>query len=230
VGFLADLAAHANAQMPQRVHEALWARGVSDQQIALFKIGWLSALPALEVPDEFKAWWAGHRWRLVNTYVFPLTNALGDIQGLQFRDVDENRRGYLDYFGSKEEPIFFGLAQAMPSIWDTETVWLVEGVFDLCPLQRHLSNIISTIHAGVSKQLWRLLRRMVRRIHLAYDVDRVGAQVSYDIVREMGRHFEIKVVKFPRIPFRDRFAKDPNEFWSIWGDDRLGAFARAQDY
>lgn len=233
MGFLADLAVRAHAQMPPHVHEALWSRGVNDQQIDLFKIGWLNGqLPsALDVPDEFKVWWAGHQWRLVNTYVLPLTNSLGEIQGLQFRDVDEKRRGYLDYFGSKEEAIFFGLAQAMPSIWAREEIWLVEGTFDLCPLQRHLPNIVSTLHAGVSRPLWRLMRRMVRKIHLAYDMDGTGMRVAYDILREMGRHFEIKIVKFPRIPLesKGRFAKDPNDFWSVWGDEHLGTFIRAQD-
>lgn len=230
MGYLGDIAAHAHGHLPDRVREALWARGVSDQQVDLFKIGWLPGrLPEIEVPEEFRTWWAGHQWRLTDTFVFPLTNSLGEILGLQFRSVDERRRGYLDYIASKEEPVFFGLAQAMPSVWTTEQVWLVEGVFDLCPLQRHVSNILSTLHAGVSKQLWRLLRRLVRKINLAYDTDATGAKVSYDIAREMGRHFEIKIVKFPRIPFKGGFAKDPNNFWSVWGDAHLGSFVRAQD-
>lgn len=230
MGFLADLATRAHAQMPRRVHEALWARGVNDQQIDLFKIGWLSGqLPSeLKVPDEFKTWWGGHQWRLVNTYVLPLTNSLGEIQGLQFRDVDEKRGGYLDYFGSKEEAVFFGLSQAIPSMWATEEVWLVEGSFDLCPLQRHLTNIVSTLRAGVSLPMWRLMRRMVRTIHLAYDMDSTGMKVAHDIVRKMGRHFSIKIVKFPPIPLesKGRLAKDPNEFWSVWGDARMGTFIR----
>lgn len=230
MGYLDDIVAHAHGQLPDRVREVLWSRGVSDEQVDLFRIGWLPGrLPEVEVPDDFSAWWAGHQWRLTDTFVFPLTNSLGEIHGLQFRSVDEKRRGYLDYIASKEEPVFFGLAQAMPSVWTTESVWLVEGVFDLCPLQRHVANVVSTLHAGVSKQLWRLLRRLVRKINLAYDNDGTGMKVSYEIAREMGRHFEIKIIKFPKIPFRDRFAKDPNEYWSVWGDAHLGGFLRAQD-
>ncbi len=230
MSYLGDVVSHAHGQIPDRVREVLWSRGVSDEQVDAFKIGWLPGrLPEVDAPEEFRVWWAGHQWRLTDTFVFPLTNSLGEILGLQFRSVDEKRRGYLDFMGSKEEPVFFGLAQAMPSVWTTETVWLVEGVFDLCPLQRHVSNVVSTLHAGVSKQLWRLLRRLVRKINLAYDNDGTGIKVSYEIAREMGRHFEIKIVKFPKIPFRERFAKDPNEYWSVWGDAHLGGFLRAQD-
>jgi DNA primase len=229
MGFLSDIAIHAHTQLPSRAREALWARGVSDEQIDAFKIGWLPGqLPVVDASGEFRTWWVGHQWRLANTFVFPLTNSLGEINGLQFRSMDEKKRGYLDYIGSKEEPVFFGLAQAMPSVWTSEEVWLVEGVFDLCPLQRHVANVVSTLHAGVSKQLWRLLRRLVRRINLAYDMDGTGMKVSYDIVREMGRHFQIKVVRFPKIPFRGGFAKDPNDYWSIWGDAHLGSFLKAQ--
>lgn len=207
--------------------EALWRRGVTDAQIDSLEIGFLprACLPAVEVSPRFRGWWANHSSRYRNALVFPLTNTLGDVHGVQFRDLDPKVRGYLDYFETKEEPAFFGLAQAMPSVWQTEEVWLVEGAFDLCPLQRHVPNVIATIHAGVSKQLARVLRRVARTLWVAYDMDSTGLTVSYGLARELRELFKVVVVKFPRAPLAaGGTAKDPNDLWSAWGDVGLGAY------
>lgn len=210
--------------------EALWRRGVTDAQIDSLQIGCLpgARLPnGVDVSPRFRAWWTTHSSQYRNALVLPLTSTLGVIHGLQFRDVDPKVRGYLDYFESKEEPAFFGLAQAMPSVWRTEEAWLVEGAFDLCPLQRHVPNVIATIHAGVSKQLARVLRRVAHTLWIAYDMDSTGLSVSYELARELKEIFRIVVVKFPRVRLpAGGSAKDPNDLWSAWGDDGLGAYLR----
>ena len=228
--WLDDFCLEAHGALTSEVREQLYRRGVTDEQIDGFRIGCLprAALPPyVTVAPRFRSWWGSHASQFRNALVFPLTSTLGTVHGLQFRDVDEKVRGYLDYFESKEEPAFFGLAQAMPSVWETEEVWLVEGVFDLCPIQRHRPNVISTMHAGVSKQLARLLRRVVRTLLLAYDMDSTGLSVAYDLARELRGTFEVVIVKFPRVRLpRGGLAKDPNELWSAWGDVGLGAYLK----
>jgi DNA primase len=228
VTWLDGLTAHAHGRMTGNVREQLWQRGVSDEQIDGFQIGCLpgAKIPSgIEVSPRFMSWWTTHSSQFGNALVFPLTSTLGSIHGLQFRDLNPKVRGYLDYFETKEEPAFFGLAQAMPSVWETEKVWLVEGVFDLCPLQRHVPNVISTMHAGVSKQLARVLHRLARTLLIAYDMDSTGLSVSYDLARDLKGLFEVVVVKFPRVRLSTGgSAKDPNDLWSAWGDSGLGAF------
>lgn len=220
----------AHAQMTPDTREALWCRGVSDEQIDEFAIG---VLPDAHLPAEvtcdpkFMTWWRVHKAHFKTPLVFPLTNTLGAVQGLQFRDREQRIRGYLDYFDSKEEPAFFGLAQAMPRIWETECAWLVEGNFDLCPIQRHVPNIISTLHAGVSAQLLRLLLRLVRTLVIAYDMDSTGRKVAYELARELKGRLDVKVINFPRVPMPSgHLTKDPGELWSVWGDQPLGAFIK----
>lgn len=226
--WLDALVEHAHGGMTPDVREQLWQRGVTDAQIDGFQIGCLTGAkirPGIEVSPRFHAWWATHSAQFGDALVFPLTSTLGVVHGLQFRDLQPKVRGYLDYFEVKEEPAFFGLAQAMPSVWETERVWLVEGVFDLCPLQRHVPNVISTMHAGVSKQLARVLRRIARTLLIAYDMDSTGLSVSYDLARDLKDLFEVVIVKFPRVRLATGgIAKDPNELWSAWGDSGLGAF------
>lgn len=223
------LAAHGSLDADCR--EALWRRGVSDEQIDGFAMGVLpgARLPDVDCDPRFVAWWGAHRRHFKNALVFPLTTSLGAVRGLQFRDREPRVRGYLDYFETKDEPAFFGLSQAMPSVWETESVWLVEGVFDLCPIQRHVRNVISTLHAGVSAQLLRFLRRIARKLVVAYDMDSTGRKVSYDLSRALKGEFEVKVVGFPRVSTASgHVTKDPNELWSAWGDEHLGAFIRRQ--
>ena len=228
--WLDALVERAHGEMNGDVREPLWQRGVSDTQIDTFRIGCLvgARLPKdLEVSSRFAAWWANHGRQFRNALVFPLTSTLGLVHGLQFRDLHPKQRGYLDYFETKEEPSFFGLAEAMPSVWQTEEIWLVEGVFDLCPIQRHVPNVISTMHAGVSKQLARVLRRVARTLLIAYDMDSTGLTVSYDLARELKSLFEVVVVKCPRVRLSNGApAKDPNDLWSAWGDAGLGAFLK----
>lgn len=228
--WMLELARAAHRMVGADTREALWTRGVSDEQIDGFTIGILpgARLPAgVEADSRFVAWWAAHRGQFRNPLVFPLTTTLGAVNGLQFRDREQRVRGYLDYFESKEEPAFFGLAQAMPSVWETERVWLVEGNFDLCPLQRHVPNIISTLHAGVSNQLRRVLRRLARTLVVAYDSDSTGRKVAHEMARELKDEFEIRIVGFPRVPMPSgHLTKDPNELWSVWGDQPLGAFIK----
>lgn len=227
-----SLALRAHENLPDQIREALWSRGVSDGQIDLYRIGWLdSSLP--EGPSygsDFIGWWENNRWQLDDVLVFPLTNTLGHMRGLQFRHVDRARKGYLDYFAAKDEAVFFGLGQAAPYMWASESVWLVEGNFDLLPLQRHRPNIVSTLHAGVPNQLWRVLRRLVSKVYIAYDNDSTGRDVAYEIVKDKREYFEFKIVKVPPAPLRSgRVATDPNELWESWGDARLGVFLNRID-
>lgn len=229
MSWLIDLVNAARANLSPEARELLWRRGVSDDQIDTFEMGLLpgARLPeGPEWPSRFVGWWAAHRKSFQNALVFPLTSTMGTIHGLQFRDIEPKVKGYLDYFECKEEPAFFGLAQALPSVWDTETIWLVEGVFDLCSIQRHVPNVVSTMHAGISSQLRRALRRFARTLIVAYDMDSTGRKVSYDLARELKDQFDVKIVSFPRVPLglEGRKAKDPNELWLAWGDKPLGAF------
>lgn len=226
-----ELTSFAGSQVTDREREALYARGVSDEQIELFQIGYLrhanaNYIPGLVGADEFLRWARGIK--LNDVFVYPMTNMLGDIKGFQFRSVDREKRGtYTDFFLAQDEPVLFGLGQAMPYIWDTESVFLVEGVYDLFPLHRHYPAIVATMTAKVTDNFLRLLRRMVRRLWLGYDMDKQGRKVSYEFAREHGREFEnFQVVSYPKVykVGSKEWIKDPGDLWETWGDARVKEF------
>lgn len=219
---------HAHERIGDREREALWARGVNDDQIKLFRLGCINKrLPDLAYPPEFLEWcWQGRR--LDDVFLLPLTNVLGQVKGLQFRHVDQARSGYSDYIPFEDEPVLFGLSQAMKHVWTSESIWLVEGAFDLFPIQRVYPEVVATLTARVTSEFARLLRRLVKEIWLAYDMDNTGRTQSRRVAQTYGRDFTIHEVSLPQLsrPDGTRKVKDPSELWEVWGDSRLGVYLR----
>lgn len=226
--WLEQLVQFGQEQLSESDREALWTRGVTDEQIALFRLGAVhSKLPDIELPKDFLEW-AWHGRKLDDVFLLPLTNALGQVKGLQFRHIDRDRSGYSDFIPFEDEPVLFGLAQAMPHVWETGSIWLVEGAFDLFPIQRVYPEVTATLTARVTSQFARFLRRFVKEIWLAYDMDATGRAAGARTVKAHGQDFEIHDVLLPR-PMRldgQGKVKDPSELWETWGDDRFGVCLR----
>src|SRR4051812_13467368 len=99
------------------------SRGASDSQIETFQLGYLNRELPAGLPNHFLEWARGGE-KLDDVFVLPLTNTLGEISGLQFRHVDRERAGYMDYFVDRKETVLFGLGQAVASMWATRSVYL----------------------------------------------------------------------------------------------------------
>lgn len=227
--WLDTLATFAHANLGDREREALWSRGVSDEQIDLFRIGYVDQrLPSLKEATTFMKWCHGGE-KLDDMLVLPLTNTLGQCKGFQFRHVDRDRGGYTDFMVVRDEPVLFGLAEAVKASWETGSIWLVEGAFDLFPIQRTCPNVVAMLTGRITKQMVRLLRRLVDEVWLAFDMDATGRETCDKFVRFHGREFRTNVVDFPRVPKLDgKRTKDPSDLWEVWGEDRFSDFLRRQ--
>ncbi len=223
--WLDEFVAETSRGIPDRVRENLWGRGVSDEQIEAFGIGYLDrALPEIMLPEPFVRWASD---KLDDCYVFPITNAIGEIRGLQFRHVERGRPGYMDFLLEQEEAVGFGLAQAMETVWVTEEAVLVEGVFDVLPLQRVIPSVVATLTARVTEPFVRLLRRLVRRVWIGYDNDPTGNRAYQKFLTQHGRDFDIRRLLYPKSLFGGKAAKDPGDLWEAWGDTRLKQFLQS---
>jgi DNA primase len=222
-----DLAQHAVQNVTAPVRSFLYGRGVTDEQIQQFQIGYLdSRLPNIEGLDAFRVW-AGGGSKLPNMLVFPLTNALGDVRGFQFKTAARGVRNYIDYFdGDIDEPILFGLSQAIPTVWSTKSVWLVEGNFDLFPIQRYFPATFPTMTARVTDTLVRFLRRMVSTVWVGYDADKTGGKAAWAFKKAYDKEFDIRLVSYPRYPMlgSDRLTKDPGDLWEARGEQWVQSF------
>ena len=220
------LTEYAEQRLTPRVEQELYSRGVTDDQARSFRIGYIDRIPDLGGNDDFLQWAKGKS--LQDMMVFPLTTTLGEIRGFQFRSVDRGRKIYLDYMPYKEEAVSFGLAQAMQQVWTGGDVWLVEGVFDLLPLQRQVPNIVATLTARVPELMLRVLRRLVDTIWLGYDADLAGQTAITQFMKNHGKEFRVLPVYYPKVKVvgSDRYIKDPGELWEVWGDDQLRDFVQ----
>lgn len=224
-----DFTQFACEQVHEGIIEALNLRGVSDDQIRDFRIGYLKrTLPPLDYPQDFLKW-SHQGQKLDDVFCFPLTNVLGEIRGFQFRFIERERAGYMDYIVGSGEPILFGLGQAMPHVWADESVLFVEGVFDLFPLQRHCPAIVATLTARVIEPMLWTLRRNCTQVALGYDMDATGRRAVERFIHEHKHEFKIVDVKYPKHPMPNgKMSKDPGDLWELWGDQRLGDFIRKQ--
>jgi DNA primase len=220
----------SRGNLDERVLESLWTRGVSSDQVELFQIGYINKeLPDIQIPAGFlKQFNQGEN--LEDSYVLPLTNTSGEILGLQFRPVNRSIKKYSDYFLTESEPVLFGLGQSMPYIWDTGSACIVEGGFDLFPVQRVIPFSFSTITSKVREDLLRWLTRLVRKLYLFYDADSSGIKASNDFLTEHGSRVElVRVLEYPRgVTLNGKPVKDPADLWEAWGDDKLGPYLLEQ--
>lgn len=221
MSWLDDFVQTAHARLGNREREALWARGVSDAQIDFYRLGCLNRNLPAGVPKEFVKFSHGGQ-RLDDVFVLPLTNILGQIKGLQFRHIAQGIKGYLTYYHDRDESVYFGLGQAIPKMWETETVFMVEGAFDVFPVQRVFENTFAALTLGTSEALARLVRRFVRQVWLVYDNDRDGRQACLDFQKDYGDTLDVRILTPPKVRLAEnKYTKDPNELWEVWGDDRF---------
>jgi DNA primase len=228
VSYLDTIVSFAHDQLDDDACDYLTGRGVTDEQIDLFRIGVLRgevpALPVLGAAPFYE--WLKDGGSIDNVLVFPLTNVLGEVFGFQFRSLAPGGR-YREFFHGKEaEAVTFGLAQAAAGMWETRAVWLVEGVFDCLPLARHFPATLPVLSVRITDAMLRQLRRLVGTVYIGYDMDSTGRQAAESFRQTYGRDFDVRIVTYPRVqPFgKDRPIKDPGELWEAWGDDPLRDF------
>lgn len=226
---MADFTRGCSATLPERVREALWTRGATDEQIALFGVGYVNGqLPPGTYPEAFTKW-CSIGDRIEDAIVLPLTNALGEVRGIQLRHVLREQAGYMDFIEANDEAILFGLGQAAPYLWAEGSVFLVEGAFDLFPVQRAFPGTVGTLTARVTEPLLRLLRRLVTRVWLGYDMDEAGRRACERYQKQLSSEFDARVVKWERVPMigTPKRTKDPGDLWETWGDVRFHEFIRS---
>lgn len=228
MGWVDDFVAYAESQVDDRMREALYTRGVTDEQMALYRLGYFNReLPDLPYPKEFLDW-SKDGGKLDDVIVLPLTTTLGALKGLQFRHVERERAGYMDFIAEKGDLALFGLAQAMPHVWETRSIALVEGGFDLFPIQRTFPGSVATLTARVVEPLVRILRRLVAQVWLIYDMDTPGRNACEKFTRQHGEEFKIHVPKYPSVPkIGGGLTKDPGELWEAWGEEKFSAHFRS---
>ena len=200
----------------------LRGRGVSDDQIRQFKIG--IGPDRVQMPEDTldgKRFNAQYRGTMHRKIVIPLYNTSGTLRGVLSRSWEERQFSFFYLEGWKEDALLFGMPNALQAIWDTRTVYLVEGAFDFFPVQRVFPNTLSPLTAKLTHTQLRFLRRWVKNVVFLFDRDEKGMSYSSKIidsynVQGAGMDFSAHRLPYP--------AKDPGALYEMWG------YARFQDH
>lgn len=219
-----DLVKQCHGNLTDGYREALYFRGVTDDQLDLFEVGVFEDKYLPQTPPTFHEWWAGWKSRLKTCYMFPLTSWSGKVCGFQFKAMEG--KVYTDHFFDSSAPAYFGLKQAAKHVWETGELTITEGVFDFFPVQRVIPGTISTLTAKFPSDLSRATRRFCHTLHVFYDRDEAGRK-AWDNIRK----YEKKAYKLHDVPYPNGVVKpdgkpikDPGDLWETVGDQTLSEY------
>ena len=134
--------------------------------------------------------------RFRNRIIFPIFNISQQLIGFGGRVLDDSLPKYLN---SPETPVYnkrrslYGLHKARPLCRASDTVYIVEGYFDLLALCQHgIKNVVATLGTALSPEHVRLLKGVARTMVLVYDSDMAGIKAALRCVDIFLNDFPIK--------------------------------------
>lgn len=207
-----------------------YGRGVKDEFLANEGVKtWQPT--ATPVPEEhFTKAYGAHGERLAGYMACPMWSPKGTLIGCEFRTTMGNKN-IQDYRlpNTRWAPFFLGMKQAMPKVWAGGSVWIVEGLFDLAPLDWVIPKtdaVLATVRAKLSDQHVAFLRRFMVKgawVHMCYDKDETGRKATVgwnDAETGKRRYGALEALQRVGLPCRDvpySGGKDPGELWDAGG-------------
>lgn len=199
MSWLDDLvtAAHTSllSEKPEAIaaHEYLAGRGVTDEEIVAHRLGFSDPEVPIDTCTQQFDQWRQKYW--YSRLVFPLHSTMGAVIGVQTRRIDEKR--YMQFWAQPTEifPYLFGLDAALPHIWRTRQVVIVEGIFDYFAASKVASNTVAVMTAGVSIAAKRFFRRYVKRVTALLDMDEPGREGA-ETLKRFAVGYQVVVPKY----------------------------------
>ncbi|UFJ43141.1 DNA primase [Brevibacillus humidisoli] len=226
---VAKLYHHVLTSMPygQKAMEYLRKRGMSDQTIAEFQIGfapdswdfltnWLQkrgfSLPVMVEAGLLARSESGQRIydRFRGRIMFPIHDTQGEVIGFGGRSLDGSPPKYLN---SPESPLFskssviFNLHRSRTSIRKRKQAILFEGYVDVISAwQAGIQQGIATLGTAFTEQQARMIRRNAEQVIICYDGDAAGQEATekaVDLLQQAG--CAVRVAPLPQ-------GVDPDEY------------------
>lgn len=182
-----------------------------------------------EAPDpDFRDRYGDRGEKLEGWVLWPLLSPSGRFLGFAGRKHGEKLiTRYLLPEGAWN-PIWTGLTpEVMRRIWDGADVWVVEGIFDMFPLEWAIPPqdvVLGSERAHLTDKHVEFLRRFVRRpyrVRMAYDNDEAGRKGTHGWVDETGKQRWGALQRLQRVDvWADPVSykgKDPGDVWNSGG-------------
>lgn len=212
----------------------LYERGVTDESIRNFKIGYAPDANVLESQarqDGFNVdllitlglLGRSENGRVYDRFrsriIFPVLNAAGKVVAFGGRDLKGAKAKYIN---SPETPVYhksnelYGLHQARTEMGRQDNCYLVEGYMDVIGMwQSGIKNAIASSGTALTDAQIALIHRFTHNVTLVYDGDAAGIKASLrGIDMLLAQGMDIKVLLLPEGHDPDSFSHkvSPEEF------------------
>ena len=160
----------------------------------------------------------------------PLRGPTGTLTGIEARSWHEKRVTDFRVPEAEYNPVAINLPRAAEAMWAGGSVWVVEGVYDLCALDWCVPKtdaVVATLRAGLGKDVLEFLARFcTNTVYMVYDNDETGRRATHGWRdAETGKYRPgaldlLKRAGIRAVDYRYR-GKDPGEVWRAGGLAKL---------
>jgi len=210
------------------VEEYLYRRGAKEASVQEMGVRTWGSLPEAAPDSVFRQRHGAKGEGLTGMLVCPLRSPRSAIIGFEARSIFEKKVSRYLLPEATWNPIWVGMTPtAMKRVWAGGQVWIVEGLFDLFPLEWVLPPSVVVFGTGRAKLSDKHVEFLVRfcrgLVTLAYDNDPTGQKGMHGWTEpDTGkRHWGAKDT-LDRVGVMNRIfpysgGKDPGEIWEAGG-------------
>lgn len=209
-----------NLSLSESTLDYLLGRGGSTASIEAMGLGEWNPLSS-DIPDKDFSYRYGIRGEKLEGYLtVPIRTVRGELLGFEFRSMREKHIfRFLSVPKSNWNPVWIMHPESPQKIWDGGSVWIVEGVFDLLPMEWVVppqDAVLASIRAGLTRKHVDFLQSVgTPRVHMVYDRDAAGRTATQKALKMLGR----SGIPSSRVSYVG--GKDPGEIWDSAGKNGL---------
>jgi len=207
-------------QLIDKLHHSIYHHGVAlnylknrkvtDEEIKEFKLGYSHMVAAVDDGSEDYNLFKDETYRgkvLEKKIVFPIYNMLGNPIGLLGRSIENKEFKLYLTLEAKFSGAFFGLCSALPHIYETGRVFVVEGPFDFFAFRKVFPNVVGDLTAELTEAQYEILSFFAEEIITVFDSDNPGRMAAERAKRQ-----------WPGIKTLSLGYKDPDGVLKYYGD------------
>ena len=164
-------------------------RGVSGEDVRDFFLGYSKIISvvddgSLDYEIFMKETYRGKVFE--NKIIFPIYDVIGRTVGIFGRALDSKAFKYYLTQEAKYSGVLTGIYQALPHIYETGKVFVVEGPFDLLAFRKVFKNSVGANTAGLSESQYEILSFFADRIVTVFDSDAAGENATKEAKKKWG--------------------------------------------
>lgn len=164
--------------------------------------------------------------RFRDRIMFPIYNMNRQIIGFGGRII-QDKKSQAKYMNSPETPLYhkssslYGIDHARSKCRETNTVYIVEGYFDLIALSQHgIENVVATLGTALTRDHVKILKGLASVIYLVYDSDQAGLKAAErGLLIFLNEGVDAKIIVLPA-------GQDPDSFIFHDGPEKFKQLAQ----